>query len=103
MKRAALVLVVVSSAFAAGCSSGTSAQTINPPKGHEQRGQAVALPPEEAIAKLETSDERVTYLHQLGKDPTFDPQKHAEMLQKYSSGADPEVATAAKDLLDGKK
>ena len=69
MKRAALVLVVVSSAFAAGCSSGTSAQTVSPPKGHEQRGQAVALPPEEAITKLETSEDRVIFLHQLAKDP----------------------------------
>ncbi len=103
MKRVALVLVVVCSAFAAGCSSGTSAQTINPPKGHEKRGQPVPLPPEEAITKLETPEDRVIYLHQLAKDSTFDPQKHAEMLQKYSNDGDPEVATAAKDLLDGKK
>ncbi len=61
------------------------------------------MPPEEAITKLETSEDRVIYLHQLGKDSTFEPQKHAEMLQKYSNDADPEVATAAKDLLDGKK
>jgi hypothetical protein len=45
----------------------------------------------------------VIFLHQLAKDSTFDPQKHAEMLQKYSNDGNPEVASAAKDLLDGKK
>jgi hypothetical protein len=94
---------MVGSAFAAGCSSGSSAQTVSPPKGHEHRGQAVPLPPEEAITKLETPEDRVIYLHQLAKDSSFDPQKHTEMLQKYSTDGDPEVATAAKDLLDGKK
>jgi hypothetical protein len=94
---------MVSSAFAAGCSHGSSAQTVSPPKGHEQRGQAVPLPPEETITKLETPEDRVVYLHQLKSDATFDPQKHAEMLQKYSNDKDPEVASAAKDLLDGKK
>jgi len=102
VKRAAFVLVVVSSAFAVGCGSGSSAQTINPPKNHEKRGQVVAPSPEAAITKLETSEERVTYLHQLGKDSTFEPQQHAEMLQKYASGSDQEVASAAKELLDRK-
>jgi hypothetical protein len=83
-----------------GCGSGTSAQTISPPKNH--RGEAKPMEPEIAITKLETGEDRVTYLHQLAKDSTFEPQKHAEMLQKYSSDSDPDVATAAKELLDRK-
>jgi hypothetical protein len=102
VKRAALVLVVVCSAFAIGCGSGSSAQTVNPPKGYEKRGQAVPLSPEDSIAKLETPEDRVTYLHQLGKDSTFEPQKHADMLQKYARDSDQDVASAAKELLDRK-
>jgi hypothetical protein len=100
VKRAALVLVVVCSAFAIGCGSGSSAQTISPPKNHESRGQVTAPTPEAAITKLETSEDRVIYLQQLGKDSTFEPQKHADMLQKYASDSDQDVATAAKELLD---
>ena len=102
MKRATLVLVLLCSAFATGCGSGSSAQTIDPPKGHEQRGQPAALSPEAAIAKLETPEDRAIYLHQLGKDSTFEPQKHADMLQKYASDSDQEVTSAAKELLDRK-
>jgi hypothetical protein len=103
MKHAALIGLMVCSAFTIGCGSGSSAQTIKPPKGHEKRGTAVALAPEDAITKLETSEERVTYLHQLKNDPTFEPKKHTELLQKYAGDADPDVATAAKELLDGTK
>jgi hypothetical protein len=103
MKRAALIGVIICSAFAVGCGSGTSAQTIAPPKGHEKRGPAAALPPEEAITKLETSEERVSFFHQLGKDSTFDPKKHTELLEKYSNDPDKDIAAAAKELLDRAK
>jgi hypothetical protein len=103
VKSAALVLIAVCSAFAIGCGSGSSAQTISPPKDHQNRGPVVAPSPEVAITKLETSEERVEYLHQLGKDSAFEPQKHADMLQKYSSDADQDVASAAKELLDRSK
>ena len=103
MKRAALLGVMVCSAFAVGCGSGTSAQTVKPPKGYESRGQATPPPPETAIAKLETPEDRVIYLHQLAKDSSFDPKQHAEMLQKYSSDSDQDVAVAAKELLDRAK
>ena len=103
MKSIALAVIAVCSALAIGCGSGSSAQTVSPPKNHESRGPVVAPSPEVAITKLETSEDRVDYLHQLGKDSTFEPQKHAEMLQKYSSDGDPEVASAAKELLDKAK
>ncbi|HUE17632.1 MAG TPA: hypothetical protein VMR25_25990 [Planctomycetaceae bacterium] len=103
MKSVVLIVIAVGSALAIGCGSGSSAQTISPPPNHQQRGTAVALAPEVAITKLETSEERVEYLHQLGKDSAFEPQKHADMLQKYSSDADQEVASAAKELLDRSK
>jgi hypothetical protein len=102
VKRALLLGVLLCPAFAIGCSRAASEQ-IKPPKGHEGRGVAVALSPEESIVKLETSEDRVIYLHQLKNDATFEPQKHAEMLQKYAGDSDQEVATAAKELLDGPK
>ncbi len=99
MKPVALVLVMVCSSFAIGCGSGTSAQTISPPAGAEKRGPVAAPSPEDAIKKLETSED-VEYLHQLGKDSTFEPSKHKEFLEKYAGNSDPQVATAAKELLD---
>lgn len=102
MKRAALIGFVMCGGLAAGCSRRPSDQ-LQPPQGHEKRSAAVAVAPEDAISKLETAEDRATYLHQLKHDSTFEPQKHAEMLQKYAGDPDQEVASAAKDLLDGIK
>ena len=102
MNREALFGLVALAAFAAGCSRSASAQ-ISPPKGHEKRGTPVAFAPEDAIKKLETAEDRVIYLHQLKEDKTFEPDKHHEMLEKYAGDADPEVAAAAKELLEARK
>ena len=102
MKSASLGIVMLSATVIVGCGSGSSAPTVNPPKGHEQRAKVEALPPEAAIAKIETSEDRVIYLHQLANDSTFEPQKHTEMLQKYAADKDKDVAAAAKELLDRK-
>jgi len=102
VKYEALFAVVVCAAFAAGCSRPASGQ-ISPPVGHEKRGTPVAFAPEDAIKKLETSEDRVIYLHQLKNDKSFEPDKHHEMLDKYAGDADPEVASAAKEVLDGRK
>jgi hypothetical protein len=100
VKSVALVLVMVCSSFAIGCGSGTSAQTISPPPGAEKRGPVAAPSPEVSITKLETPEDRVVFLHQLGKDSTFEPSKHKEFLEKYAGDSDPQVAAAAKELLD---
>jgi len=102
VNREALFGLVACVVFAAGCSRSASGQ-ISPPKGHETRGTPVAFAPEDAITKLETSEDRVIYLHQLKDDKSFEPDKHHEMLDKYASDADPEVAAAAKELLEGRK
>ena len=102
MKYEALFAVVVCAALAAGCSRSASGQ-LSPPKGHEKRGTPVAFAPEDAIKKLETPEDRVIYLHQLRDDKSFEPDKHREMLDKYASDADPEIAAAAKEILDSRK
>jgi hypothetical protein len=94
--------LVACAAFAAGCSRSGPAE-ISPPKGHEKRGTPVAFAPEDAIKKLETPEDRAIYLHQLKDDKSFEPDKHHEMLEKYAGDADPEVASAAKELLEGRK
>ncbi len=102
MKYRALFDLVASAGFAAGCGHSATAQ-ISPPKGHEKRGTPVAFAPEDAIQKLETPEDRVIYLHQLKDDKSFDPEKHHEMLEKYSSDGSPEVAAAAKELLETRR
>ena len=102
MNRVALFGLVACAAFAAGCSRSASGQ-ISPPKGHEKRGTPVAFAPEDAITKLETAEDRVIYLHQLRDDKSFEPEKHREMLEKYSNDINPEVAAAAKEVLEGRK
>jgi hypothetical protein len=100
MKRVTLLKIAVCSALAIGCSSASSEQVKTPPKGRPPGTPVPIVVPETAITKLETSDEKVTYLHQLGKDASFDPSKHSEMLQKYAGDPDQQVASAAKELLD---
>jgi hypothetical protein len=101
VNRVALFGLIAYAAFVAGCSRSGPTQ-VSPPQGHEKRGTPVAFAPEDAITKLETPEDRVTYLHQLKSDKTFEPDKHREMLEKYSGDANTEVAAAAKELLEGK-
>jgi hypothetical protein len=102
VNREALLGLVACAALAAGCSRTASGQ-ISPPKGHEKRGTPVALAPEQAILKLETPEDRVIYLHQLKDDKNFEPDKHQEFLEKLSGDTCPEVAAAAKELLEARK
>ncbi|HET6325656.1 MAG TPA: hypothetical protein VFG04_13335 [Planctomycetaceae bacterium] len=100
MKLPTLLTVVICSAVSVGCGQSNGVQTKSPPG--FVKGVPAALEPEEAIQKLETPEDRVTYLHQLGGDKSFEPQKHAEMLEKYSKDGNEEVALAAKELLERK-
>ena len=103
MIRANLVAIVIGSALAVGCGSGNVEQSKAPPGYPAGKTQPAPLEPEVAITKLETSEERVTYLRQLANDSTFVPQQHVAMLQKYAGDKDEEVAGTAKELLDRPK
>jgi hypothetical protein len=98
MKHVMLCTVVLCS-VAIGCSRGNGVQTKVPP-GFANGVQPVAPAPEVTITKLETSEERAQYLRNLKEDSSFEPQKHAEMLQKYSKDGNEEVAAIAKELLE---
>jgi len=50
-----------------------------------------------------TPQQQAEYLRNLGKDSTFDPKKHVPFLEEYSKNSDPDVAAAAKELLDRAK
>ncbi|HEV8001445.1 MAG TPA: hypothetical protein VGP63_16270 [Planctomycetaceae bacterium] len=101
MRSSTLLAVVICSAVSIGCGQSNPVQTKAPP-GFANGVQPVAAAPEEAIIKLETPEDRVIYLRQLGTDKTFEPQKHAEMLETYSKDGNEEVASAAKELLERK-
>jgi hypothetical protein len=100
MRLSTLSAVIVCSAISLGCGQSNPVQTKAPPG--FTKGVPAPLPPEEAITKLETSEDRATYLRQLGGDSSFEPQKHAEMLEKYSKDGNEEVAALAKELLERK-
>jgi hypothetical protein len=101
MRSTTLVAAVICSAVSIGCGQSNGVQTKAPP-GFANGVQPVAAAPEEAITKLETSEDRATYLRQLGSDSHFEPQKHVEMLEKYSKDGNEEVASLAKELLERK-
>ena len=100
MKSPTLLAVVICSAVSIGCGQSNPVQTKAPPG--FSKGVPATPTPEDAIKKLETSEDRVTYLRQLGTDSTFEPQKHVEMLEKYSKDGNEEVAALAKELLERK-
>jgi hypothetical protein len=101
MKSSAFLVVVICSAVSIGCGQSNPVQTKAPP-GFGNGAPPVAPAPEEAITKLETPEDRATYLRQLGTDSSFEPQKHVQMLEKYSKDGNEEVATLAKELLERK-
>jgi hypothetical protein len=98
VKRTAIVVVFIWSAIEVGCNSHTVPQS-KAPRGRAAGAQVSASAPEVVITKLETSEDRATYLGELANDSSFEPQKHVEMLKKYSNDANEEVAGKAKDLL----
>jgi hypothetical protein len=99
MRHAMVLAVAISSAVSIGC--GSSVPQTSVPTGYKN-GQPTVPTPEEAIAKLETPEDRATYLRQLGTDSSFEPQKHVGMLEKCAKESNEDVATAAKELLERK-
>jgi hypothetical protein len=100
MKLSTLLAVVICSAVSIGCGQSNGVQTKAPPG--FVKGVPAALEPEEAIKKLETPEDRVIYLRQLGSDKSFEPQKHVAMLETYSKDGNEELAAVAKELLERK-
>jgi hypothetical protein len=99
MRHAIVLVVAIFSAISTGCGSSVPQTSI--PTGYKN-GQPAVPTPEEAIAKLETPEDRATYLRQLGSDSTFEPQKHVAMLEKCAKESSEDVAAAAKELLERK-
>jgi len=105
MNRTWLLGTVVCSTFLLGCSGRpndlsqqvqtATNKTVYPVKGDQESRSS----PEFVAAHAESAHERANYLHGLGTDSKFDPKQHVEMLKKYESDPNPEVATAAKELL----
>lgn len=111
MKRATCLLVgasALSLIFVVGYSSGSKGATGVDPKelglkDIPKMGQAVGSAPELEIMRKKTPQEKAAYLRDLEKDSKFDPKKHVEMLEQYSKESDPDLAQAAKDLLEKAK
>ena len=99
MRQALVLTAVVLSWVSIGC--GTSVPQTSIPTGYKNGTPSVPAP-EEAIAKLETPEDRAQYLRQLGSDSTFEPQNHVAMLEKCAKESNEEVATVAKELLERK-
>jgi hypothetical protein len=94
-------LLLLAGAICVGCSR-EPAPLLQPAKGAQPNlaGAEALASPEVVISRLETSEDRANYLRELGRDKSFDPQKHADFLKKFTSDPDQEVALAAQELLD---
>ena len=105
MKRASFVLAAVCLAFAAGCGSNNAPPSqVHPAfKDFPKMGKGLKNSPEYQLKAMKTPQEQGAYLQKLEKDSTFDPKMHAAMLEEYSTNPDPDVATAAKALLERAK
>ncbi len=112
VKRATFVFVGIAAlcaALSAGCGS------KQPPASHALKpsdlgakewqgmGHAFANAPEMKIQQMHTPQDRANYLKSLAKDSSFDPKKHVHFLEEQAKDPDPDVANAAKDLLDRAK
>ncbi len=105
MKRACLLGTVVCSMILLGCGGQptdlskqvqtSTNKSVFPVKGDVEGRSS----PEFVAAHTESAHERANYLHGLSSDAKFDPKQHVEMLKKYESDPNPEVSTAAKELL----
>jgi hypothetical protein len=66
-------------------------------------GQAFSNSPEVKFPQIHSPQDKANYLKGLAKDSTFDPKEHVPFLEEQSKDSDPDVANAAKDLLDRAK
>jgi hypothetical protein len=104
VNRSSIVFVAACSALVVGCSRGNAPLKFQAKADAPARSptpqQQVMMTPEFVASHMETPQETAKYLHDLAKDPKFNPKEHVEMLQKYSSDSNAEVASAAKELSD---
>jgi hypothetical protein len=103
VKRSVFVFVT-GAALVAGCSHSTEPlkfQTrTDAPARTPTPTQQAQTSPEFVISHMESPQETAKYLHELSKDSKFNPKEHSDMLQKYASDSNAEVASAAKELAD---
>jgi hypothetical protein len=66
-------------------------------------GHAMTSGPEFKIKTLQTPQARADYLKSLASDKDFNPKLHVPFLEEQAKDPDPDVANAAKDLLDRAK
>jgi len=105
VKRATFVLAAGCWAFAAGCGSNNRPPSYTDPavKDFPKMGKGLQKLPEYQLKTMKAPQQQVEYLHRLEKDSAFDPKQHVPMLEEYSTNSDPDVAAAAKGLLDRAK
>jgi hypothetical protein len=111
VKRATFVFVGIAAlcvAFLAGC--GSKSSTSGPSRLLDPDGkpwptpaEALANAPETKIRQFPNPQDRANYLKSLPKDRNFDPKMHVPFLEEQAKDSDPDVANAAKDLLDRAK
>ena len=102
MKRSVFVFVAGCAALAIGCSKSNEPlkfQTkADAPVRSPSRAQQAQMSPEFLASHMESPEETANYLKGLAKDPSFNPKEHEDMLKQYSNDANPQIASAAKDL-----
>jgi hypothetical protein len=112
VKRATFVFVGIAAlcaALSAGCGSKTpsSAGALKASdlgaKEWPKMGQAFANSPELKIQQIHSPQDKANYLKSLATDSNFVPKDHVTMLEQQVKDSDPDVANAAKDLLDRAK
>jgi hypothetical protein len=109
VKRATFVFVgavALCAALLAGCSSKSSSGAKTPEelgiKNFQKMGDFTNSP-EVKINQFQTPQARAEYLKSLGTDSNFVPKEHVNFLEQQSKDPDPDVASAAKELLDKAK
>ena len=112
VKRATFVFVGIAAlcaALSAGCgskqpSSGTALKPSDlGAKDWPEMGHAFANAPEMKIQQMHYPQDKANYLKSLAKDSNFVPKDHVPFLEQQAKDSDPDVANAAKDLLDRAK
>ncbi len=66
-------------------------------------GQGFANAPEIKFQQIHLPQDKANYLKSLAKDSNFVPKDHVPFLEQQAKDPDPDVANAAKDLLDRAK
>jgi hypothetical protein len=112
VKRATFVFVGIAAlcaALSAGCgskqpSSGTALKPSDlGAKDFPKMGAAFSNAPEMKILQIHSPQDKANYLKSLATDSSFVAKDHVSFLEQQAKDPDPDVANAAKDLLDKAK